>query len=216
MNIYFFGDSISFGQGVSVDLTWVNQIAQKLHEQFGEDEITVINTSINGNTTRMALERMPYDVQSHEVDVLVLGFGMNDCNYWVTDQGVPRVSQNAFRANLQEIIDRAFHFGSSHVVVRTNHPSPRKDYMINTNITYGESNRIYNKIIREVAGDNPQVAFVDMEKEFEKRGCTGEGYEKESLTLPDGVHLSRLGHEVYFECMYPVLSAIVDNMVKGK
>lgn len=216
MNIYFFGDSISFGQGVSVDLTWVNQIAQKLHEQFGENEITVINTSINGNTTRMALERMPYDVQSHEVDVLVLGFGMNDCNYWVTDQGVPRVSQNAFRANLQEIIDRAFHFGSRQVVVRTNHPSPRKDYMINTTITYGESNRIYNEIIREVAGDNPQVVFVDMEKEFEKRECTGGDYEKGALTLPDGVHLSRLGHEVYFACMYPVLSAIVDNMVKGK
>ena len=42
----------------------------------------------------------PYDVQSHEVDVLVVGFGMNDCNYWMTDKGVPRVSQNAFRANL--------------------------------------------------------------------------------------------------------------------
>lgn len=215
MNIYFFGDSISFGQGVSVDLTWVNKISRKLHEQFGEDEITVINTSINGNTTRMALERMPYDVQSHEVDVLVVGFGMNDCNYWLTDKGVPRVSQNAFRANLQEIIDRGFHFGSKQVVLRTNHSSPRKDYMINTNITYGESNRIYNEIIREVAKNNPQVVFVDMEREFERYNSTGEGYELTLLTLDDGVHLSCLGHNVYFECMYPVLSKIVGNMLGG-
>ncbi len=215
MNLYFFGDSISFGQGVSVDLTWVNKISQKLHEQFGEDEITVINTSINGNTTRMALERMPYDVQSHEVDVLVVGFGMNDCNYWMTDKGVPRVSQNAFRANLQEIIDRAFHFGSKQVVLRTNHPSPRKDYMINTDITYGESNQIYNAIIRQVARDNPQVVFVDMEKEFETYIQT-QGYDLGALTLPDGVHLSGLGHHVYFECMYPVLSNIAADMLRGK
>lgn len=35
MNIYFFGDSISFGQGISVDLTWVNQIAQQLRREYG-------------------------------------------------------------------------------------------------------------------------------------------------------------------------------------
>ncbi|GFI22486.1 hypothetical protein IMSAGC011_01261 [Lachnospiraceae bacterium] len=34
MNIYFFGDSISFGQGISVDLTWVNQIAQQLRRAY--------------------------------------------------------------------------------------------------------------------------------------------------------------------------------------
>ncbi len=177
MYLYFFGDSISFGQGISVDLTWVNKIAQQLHQQYKEEKITVINASINGNTTRMALERMPYDIQSHEVDILLVGFGMNDCNYWVTDKGVPRVSLNAFKANMEEIIERAFHFGVKQVVLRTNHPSPRTDYMINTNITYGESNRIYNEIIREVARNDPRVMFVDIEKEFEKcRNTRGGGY----------------------------------------
>lgn len=212
MNIYFFGDSISFGQGVSVDLTWVNRIARKLHEQYNQYEITVINTSINGNTTRMALERMPYDVQSHDVDILFVGFGMNDCNYWMTDKGIPRVSQNAFKANLQEIIERAFHFGSKQVILRTNHPSPRKDYMVNTDITYGESNHIYNEIIRQVAKDNPKVVFVDIEQEFEKY-MENNTMGADKLTLPDGVHLSLLGHEVYFECMYPVISKIIDDMM---
>lgn len=213
MNLYFFGDSISFGQDISVDLTWVNKMAQQLHQQYGNERITVINTSINGNTTRMALERMPYDIQSHEVDVLLVGFGMNDCNYWVTDKGMPRVSPNAFKANLQEIIDRAFHFGSKQVVLRTNHPSPRKDYMINTNITYGESNRMYNGIIREVARDNPQVIFVDIEKEFEEYERTEGGHKADALTLADGVHLSCLGHDLYFACMYPVILQVVAQML---
>lgn len=210
MNLYFFGDSISFGQGISVDLTWVNRIAQQLHQQYGQEKITVINTSINGNTTRMALERMPYDVQSHDVDVLAVGFGMNDCNYWLTDKGVPRVSPNAFRANLEEIIERAFHFGAKQVILRTNHPSPRMDYMVNTNITYGESNHFYNEIIREVARDDLRIIFVDIEQEF-NRYIAKNNVRLEELTLPDGVHLSLLGHGVYFDCMYPVISKILDE-----
>lgn len=213
MNLYFFGDSISFGQGISIDLTWVVRIAQKLREQFPEKEITVINASVNGNTTRMALERMPYDIQSHQVDILVTGFGMNDCNYWMTDRGIPRVSKNAFRANLQEIIDRAFHFGSKQVVLRTNHPSPREDYMTNTNITYGESNHIYNDIIREVAADNPNVTFIDVENIFLEYIFRNED-QKDNLTLPDGVHLSLLGHQIYFDCMYPVISQIVTGILE--
>lgn len=210
MNLFFFGDSISFGQEISVDLTWVNKIAQQLHQKYGQDSTTVINTSINGNTTRMALERMPYDVQSHEVDVLVVGFGMNDCNYWLTDKGVPRVSPKAFRANLEEIVERAFHFGVKQVILRTNHPSPRTDYMINTDITYGESNHFYNEIIREVARDDSRIIFVDVEQEF-NRYIEKHHVRLEELTLPDGVHLSLLGHEVYFDCMYPVIAKIVDE-----
>lgn len=102
MNIYFFGDSISFGQGVSIDLGWVTKLSAKLRIKFPQQDITAINSSINGNTTRMALERMPYDIQSHDVDILVIGFGMNDCNYWETDKGVPRVSPLAFEANLKK------------------------------------------------------------------------------------------------------------------
>ncbi|GFI22487.1 hypothetical protein IMSAGC011_01262 [Lachnospiraceae bacterium] len=176
----------------------------------GGGVIMVVNTSINGNTTRMALERMPYDVQSHEVDVLVIGFGMNDCNYWVTDKGMPRVSPNAFKANLEEIIERAFRFGAKQVVLRTNHPSPKTDYMTHTTITYGESNHFYNEIIREVAKSNPRVIFVDMEQEF-NRYIAEHSVPLEELTLSDGVHLSLLGHKVYFDCMYPVISKIAEE-----
>ena len=35
MRRYIFGASISFGQGISVDLTWVNQIAQQLRREYG-------------------------------------------------------------------------------------------------------------------------------------------------------------------------------------
>lgn len=213
MNIYFFGDSISFGQGVSIDRTWVTKIAQKLHKDYEGIDINVINTSINGNTTRMALERMPYDVQSHDVDVLIVGFGMNDCNYWITDKGVPRVSKEAFEANLKEIVTRAYNFGIKAVILRTNHPSPRKDIMINTTITYAESNAMYNTIIRKVAKEDKRIIFVDMEEKFYKY-CEVNNKRLEELTLPDGVHLSLEGHEIYLQSMYPVFKDCINELVK--
>lgn len=208
MNIFFFGDSISFGQGVSVDATWVTRMAAQLRAQYPEKEICVNNSSLNGNTTRMALERMPYDIQSHDVDILVVGFGMNDCNYWQTDKGVPRVSKMAFEANLKEIVDRAFWFGVKKVLLRTNHPSPRTDVMINSNITYGESNAEYNEIIRKVSRDDERIEFVDIEKDFLDY-CKKTESKIDDFTLKDGVHLSAEGHNRYLEIIYPVLEKLI-------
>lgn len=216
MDIYFFGDSISFGQGVSIDLGWVTQLSTKLRIDFPEEDITTVNSSINGNTTRMALERMPYDIQSHNVDILVVGFGMNDCNYWETDKGVPRVSPLAFEANLKEIINRAYHFGVKEVILRTNHPSPRQKIMSNTQITYAQSNADYNLIIRKVAREDENVKFVDIEKVFIDYCKSGRGIDLKDLVLPDEIHLSKKGHEIYLETFYSYMKESVCRLINGK
>ena len=207
MKIYFFGDSISFGQYISAEMTWVHKIGVELRKQYPDMELLIQNPSINGNTTRMAWERMPYDIQSHEVDILVVGFGMNDCNYWVTDKGVPRVSLAGFEANMKEIIDRAYNFDVKEVIIHTNHPSPRQDIMTNTDITYSQSNHFYNDIIRKVAADDNRVRFVDIEQKML-------GYEGpvSDLTLPDGVHLSLLGHSLYFKYIFECITQIIQGM----
>jgi acyl-CoA thioesterase I len=114
LRVVFFGDSICVGQGVSLFKGWVTKIASGLDllsQEIGR-EIVVVNASVNGNTTRQALERMPYEVQSHGVDILLTQFGLNDCNLWLTDGGLPRVSADAFAANLKEIIARGRRFGA--------------------------------------------------------------------------------------------------------
>jgi len=83
IRIFFFGDSICFGQGVSPHFTWVTRLSRALDERLSSRaDVLTQNPSVNGNTTRMALERMPYDVQSHAPDVLYIQFGLNDCNGW--------------------------------------------------------------------------------------------------------------------------------------
>jgi len=170
--VFFFGDSICFGQGISLHKGWVTRISSELSllgAQLQRD-IVVVNSSVSGNTTRQALERMPYDIQSQHPDAILIQFGMNDCNYWETDRGNPRVSTNAFAANLEEIIERALTFGAKKIFLHTNHPSGRNTVpMAHTDVTYQESNKRYNQLIRKVAETcSDMVVLNDVESEFEK------------------------------------------------
>ena len=171
-------------------------------EWGGKSRVVIQNPSINGNTTRMALERMPYDLQSHEPDIVVVTFGMNDCNYWVTDKGLPRVSKEAFEANMKEIIDRCYNFGAKHVLIHTNHLSPREDIMTGTDFTYNESNMHYNEIIRKVRNERKQAQFIDIEKIMLQMIKVGENSIAD-FTQPDGIHLSDIGNEVYYDAFFP-------------
>ena len=212
--VYFFGDSIAFGQGVSICDTWVVKTAQFLKTL--DNGIIVNNLSINGNTTRMALERMAYDIQGKDIYMLIIEFGMNDCNYWVTDCGVPRVSEISFKSNLIEIIERAFIFNPNKLVLLTNHVSGREDILCNSKITYQENNKHYNEIIREVVEESvsENVFLIDIEKYFidysniEKNPQLRK-QKRDNLLLEDGIHLSRLGHDKYYEFFVDKLKEII-------
>ena len=201
LHIVFFGDSICVGQGVAIHHGWVTRLSREL-AALGEDlgrSIVVVNASTNGDTTRLALERMPFAVQSVGAEIMVVQFGLNDCNYWLTDKGLPRVSEEAFAANLKEIATRGTNFGARRIYVNTNHPCLRNaDSIDHGKITYQENSTKYNAIVREVVAKLPDnVTLIDIEAEFERLTSTGQ-HSLERLLLPDGVHLSRSGHDAYF------------------
>jgi len=208
LRVVFFGDSICVGQGVSIHRGWVARLASRLDElsrRLGR-KVLVVNASVNGNTTRQALERMPYDVQSHGVDLLLVQFGLNDCNYWRTDGGLPRVSLGGFRANLDEIVTRGRHFGARSVLLNTNHPTSRdRDPIPKCDFTYEASNRAYNAVIRELAlAREGAVILNDVEREVGAVCERGEA-RLEDLLLDDGLHLSERGHDIYYRLVAPVV-----------
>ena len=215
LRVVFFGDSICFGQGVSIHDGWVTRLSafiESLAGKSGRDAV-VVNASVNGSTTRQALERMPYDVQSHGVDVLLVQFGLNDCNHWQTDNGVPRVSPRAFSANLHEIIDRGVRFGARRILLNTNHPTTRDtDVMAGGEMTYEQNNRFYNTIVREVAEARADIVeLTDIATVFEQQ-LRARDSRLDQLLLPDGLHLSRAGHTVYFEAVAPRIEAAINNL----
>ena len=149
LKLAFFGDSICVGQGISIHNSWVVSISRRLTEysKINNLELLITNSSVNGRTTRQALENMPYEIQNHNYDILIIQFGMNDCNYWDTDHGMPRVSKDAFKANLIEMIDRAKNFGAKLIMLNTNHPTPRNENFKYKNCSYQDSNLEYNQLI---------------------------------------------------------------------
>lgn len=214
VRITFFGDSIFVGQGVSIYRGWVTRIAQHLDE-FGSEksiDFLVTNASVNGRTTRQALEDMPYGVQSSGVDILIVQFGLNDCNYWLSDRGLPRVSLGAYKENLREIVDRGQRFGAFRVLLNNNHPTSRDiELMPNVSMTYEDSNRRYCKAVAELAEElGERVSFQDVNQHFLQR-ISESGDSLDRYLLPDRLHLSADGHEAYYDFMLPaVMKAVHD------
>lgn len=213
MKLVFFGDSICVGQFISPHLTWVSQISSCLEKLIVEknENIWCSNVSISGNTTRMALERMPFDVQSHGIDIIYIQFGMNDCNYWQTDKGVQRVTPNAFEANLKEMIVRAKIFGAKKILIGTNHLTPKTNLLGFVSISYQESNIRYNKIIRKVS-EEEKLILVDNEV-FWKKKLESNSLKLDDLLLSDQIHLSLSGHQLYFEFVYPLIKKAVEELL---
>lgn len=189
------------GQGVPLHQSWVSRISKAIWKKHGDDVIT-INASVNGNTTRMALERMPFDVQSHGVDIIVIQFGLNDCICWDSDSGLPRVSLDAFQANLHEIISRAKRFGAKKVFLNTNHPLPVFGNQIN--------NLEYNKTIIEVFHEFNDVVLINIETIFLNEMHRTNSRVMDFL-LEDNVHLNLKGHDLCFNVsLNIILNAVME------
>lgn len=203
-HVFFFGDSICFGQFISPHKIWVNRISRELHKV--RSNATIYNPSHSGDTTRMALEKMPFDVQQHGIDVILVQFGINDSNLWESDNGLHRVSPAAFEANLFEIVERAKRFGAKKIFLDTNHPTDKIIRLGKRNIQHQTGNKAYNELIRKVARRSKGVQLIDMEEAFlreMRKGRTINHY-----LLEDGIHLNDNGHDLYFETIYPFFKNI--------
>ena len=135
MRFIFFGDSICFGQFVSPHKTWIVKLSEKFETVYGKDFV-VMNPSVNGNTTRDALNRIHYDVLSHKPEFVYIQYGLNDCNIWEQDNGICRVPQYSFRSNLYELIERCEQAGTKSIFLGANHVTKKNDIYDNLNIEF--------------------------------------------------------------------------------
>jgi lysophospholipase L1-like esterase len=209
ITVVHMGDSITFGQYLDPALRWTTLIEERLRQTSpAAQRFRTFNRGISGETTRMGLERFPQDVQDLEPDLMTLQFGLNDCNCWVTDRGAPRVSREAFKANLIEMIERARRFGARQIILSTNHRTLRHDVLPSGEV-YEDANERYSETIREVAAESA-VLLCDIREAFEPFSDA----ELAELLLPDPdlLHLSEEGNRVYFDAIWPQFAHAVENL----
>lgn len=203
------GDSITFGQHLDPSLRWTALVEERLLARFPGIELLSMNRGVSGDTTRTGLERFPADVQRAEADVMTLQFGLNDCNCWETDCGLPRVSEAAFVANLHEMIVRARRFGVREIVMQTNHRTLRKSALPSTEV-YEDANSRYTELLRSVARERG-IPLCDVRAAFDP--LTDEELERLLLPAPDLLHLSAAGNEVYAHAVYPFVDEAVERVL---
>jgi lysophospholipase L1-like esterase len=201
------GDSITFGQYIDPSLRWTAIVEGELRRWLPGIDVRTHNRGISGETTRQGLERFPRDVQEAAPDLMTLQFGLNDCNCWETDKGLPRVSPAAFRANLVEMIDRGRNFGAREIVMATNHRT-MKDHRLPSGEVYEDANRRYSEIIREVAAECG-TDLCDIRAAFE--GLAEAELATMLLPAPDLLHLSPRGNQVYASAILPHVVKAVES-----
>lgn len=212
IKVLFFGDSICVGQAVSAHRSWVVRVSEALFSwgMAKNCSVVVLNDSLNGSTTTQALERLHFVMGNRIFDVVVVQFGLNDCNYWDSGHGRPRVVPETFRSNLVEINDSFCRQGTKKVMFMTNQPTKKNKYFEIPNTSYEDSNKEYNEYIRNVS-ERCGGVLLDMEKiltDCNYRNGT-------SLLLDDGIHLSEEGHLVYSEIVPPFLRSNISEIIRG-
>jgi lysophospholipase L1-like esterase len=203
------GDSITFGQHIWPAKRWTTHLEHRLHQRFGASNVEIVNRGVRGETTRMGLERFPASVQNEEPDVVTIQFGMNDCNCWQTDHGLPRVRVSAFRENLVEMVERSRKFGAREVILATNPRTLRRSPMVSGEV-YEDANVRYSEIVREVAHVT-ESQLCDVQRAFME--LDDRRLEKMLLPAPDLLHLSEEGNLFYANVISPYVERAVDAVI---
>ncbi len=83
INVVIFGDSVSHGavNGYNdYENVYWNLLKKKLNQFRDYMPVNMINASIGGTTAKASLERMEKQVFSHQPDLVIICFGLNDVN----------------------------------------------------------------------------------------------------------------------------------------
>lgn len=112
INIVIFGDSISHGAIVDIDYENVywNLLKRKLNAYRSYMPVNMINASIGGANAMSSVKRMERDVFSHNPDLVIVCFGLNDVN----------LELDQYLGPLEEIFARCNEFGCDTIFMSPN------------------------------------------------------------------------------------------------
>ena len=190
-NLVLFGDSLTYGYGVFK----IDNIASLIQNRF--KKLSVINSGVNGDTTREALKRLNRDVISFSPVIATILFGSND--------SAP--SENAYRTiyefnkNMRAIIDtiKTSKKGTEIILIT---PPPVDDGVFMPSTTNARL-APYCDAIREIA-QRQGLFLCDLNKEFPRMS----GGNIEPYIQEDGCHLTEKGYMAFYNCLEPLIAEI--------
>jgi lysophospholipase L1-like esterase len=206
LRIVAFGDSTT-----AAAKDWAPEIEQVYADclpgrlQSGGVQAEVFNAGLGDTTTRDAVQRLDRDVRSHQPQLVVVQFGINDS--WIdVDLGrtQPRLTRAEFRNNLRAII-RTLHGDGARVVLMTPNPMRWSDpfylkaFQEHPGLLDTDQARGIDAILEQYVGDvrviaaSEHVALVDIYQAFEAYDQQPGRSVNELLLSGDGIHPNQAG-----------------------
>lgn len=191
--ILVFGDSIVWGAADSEGGGWVNRFSIGLGR---DSEIDVYNLGVSGDKTLNILDRFESEtkarIEQGEEVALVFAIGIND-SYFVHSKNALMTSLDEFKANIQQLTDKAQKLASKVIFIGLTPVDEAKTTPIpwNTDKSYKNENvKKYNEIIKSNCQEK-DIHFVEIFNEWIN-------LDYQNL-LEDGLHPNSAGHKKIFE-----------------
>lgn len=208
IKIVCFGDSLTYGYGVLENIAFPYRLSQDLPQKYPNYTFSVINSGINGQTTREALQRLQGSILGREPQIVLILFGSNDC---ALNEGQYRTPYE-FEKNLRQILDQIlalttqnkFNSGKTLPILFTP-PS-----MVDTDFypfTTNDRLEAYGSIVQTIAKEY-QIPCIDLFAQFQK---IQDHKAYDDCFQFDGLHLSNQGYDILYTCLQKTLYAILDD-----
>ena len=107
LNIIIFGDSIVSCSQLIKNKRWSYILKKKFKKKVNNISTKFKICSFNGATTKEAVNKIKFVLDTRKIDILILMFGINDSVYWMSGLGKPRVDIKDFKKNIIKLIKKA-------------------------------------------------------------------------------------------------------------
>ncbi len=202
-----FGDSLTYGYGIDKHITYTDRLERFMPQYYPRIQWNIINSGINGDTSREGLARLDKDVLSYHPNIVLILFGSNDSAFNEDQYRTPYEFQKNMEQIAAKILEHNNHTGLNH-----SHPIPvliTPPPIIDTDFfpfTTLERVKSYGKIIKKICTQY-HLPCIDFFTYLLKES----GGKPNDFLQEDGIHLSHLGYNCFYDCIFSGISRLIDR-----
>ena len=192
-----FGDSLTYGYGVLDGVSFMDRLKKELPANFSDKDWKIINSGINGDTTREGLRRIYRDVIDHAPDIVTILFGSNDSA--LNDYQHRAITE--FEINLEEITKLIQKETKAKIIFITPPPLIEDELFP---FTTNKAVSAYSEVIRKNAAKYgcELIDFNNIMAE-EAKG------DLDPFLQYDGLHLSDKGYELIYRLIFKKINSFI-------
>jgi lysophospholipase L1-like esterase len=195
--VCIFGDSITWGRGLSSRVAWANLLRNYLEDK--DRSIHLYDLGIDGNATNDLLKRVREEAEHRSPELIIWAIGINDSAYIQTPEN-PVASEGKFTENITKLIEIGHNFSKKQAIIGIAKGSDANTTPLPESKTgkHYVSDRVhgYDEILETVANSHG-IAFVRISNHLNDDD------------FYDGLHPNERGHMKIFLEIEPVISKLM-------